>query len=87
MKENTHPEYRDVVFEDMSTNERFIMGSSVKTKETVEIDGKKYPLYKIEVSWTSHSFYTKSKSKIMDTAGRVEKFNQRFGKYQRNTTT
>ena len=83
MKKDTHPEYRDVVFEDVSTGVRFIIGSTIKTKEKITIDGVEYPYYKIEVSSESHPFYTGAKNKIMDTAGRVEKFNQRFGKYQR----
>ncbi len=84
MKKDTHPEYRDVVFEDVSTNNKFIIGSTVRTRATISIEGVEYPYYKIEVSSESHPFYTGAKNKIMDTAGRVEKFNQRFGKYQRN---
>lgn len=78
MKENTHPEYREVVFQDMSNDFKFITRSTVKTRETITFEGKEYPLVKIEVSSESHPFYT-GKHKIVDTAGRVEKFRQKFG--------
>ena len=86
MKKDTHPEYRDVVFEDVSSSDniRFIIGSTIKTKEKVVIDGVEYPYYKMDTSSATHPQYTGAKNKIMDTAGRVEKFNQRFSKYQRN---
>ncbi len=82
MQENIHPDYRDVVFEDVSNGMRFIVGSTIKTKDMVEIDGVKYPHYKMEVSAYSHPFFTGSKNKIMDTAGRIEKFNKKFEKYK-----
>jgi large subunit ribosomal protein L31 len=78
MKENTHPNYREVVFVDMSSDFKFITRSTIQTRETIELDGKTYPLAKIEVSSESHPFYTGTQ-KIMDTAGRVEKFRQKFG--------
>jgi large subunit ribosomal protein L31 len=78
MKENTHPNYREVVFQDMSNDFKFITRSTVQTRETIHFEGKDYPLVKIEVSSESHPFYT-GKHKIVDTAGRVEKFRQKFG--------
>ena len=78
MKAGLHPEnYRPVVFKDMSNEEIFITKSTVNTKEEIEIDGVKYPLVKIEISNTSHPFYT-GKVKLVDTAGRVDKFNTRY---------
>lgn len=78
MKEGIHPQYRDVVFHDLSCDFKFITRSTVQTRETTEFEGKQYPLIKIEVSSESHPFYT-GKHKIVDTAGRVEKFRQKFG--------
>ncbi|GAB3630633.1 50S ribosomal protein L31 type B [Pandoraea terrae] len=78
MKEGIHPNYREVLFRDMSNGFEFVTRSTIQTKETAEKDGKSYPLAKIEVSSESHSFYT-GQQKIMDTAGRVEKFRQKFG--------
>ncbi|MDU0810558.1 MAG: type B 50S ribosomal protein L31 [Burkholderia sp.] len=78
MKPDIHPEYRKIVFFDTSNSFKFITRSTIKTRETIELDGKIYPLAKIEVSSESHSFYT-GKKKIVDTAGRVEKFKKKFG--------
>jgi large subunit ribosomal protein L31 len=78
MKEGIHPNYRDVVFQDMSNGFTFVTRSTIQTRETTEYNGKTYPLAKIEVSSESHPFYT-GQQKIMDTAGRVEKFNKKFG--------
>lgn len=79
MKKELHPEgYRPVVFKDMSNEEIFITKSTVSAKETIEIDGVTYPLVKIEISNTSHPFYT-GKAKLVDTAGRVDKFMNRYG--------
>lgn len=78
MKEGSHPNYREVVFLDMSNDEKFIIRSTIQTRETIVIDGKEYPLVKLEVTASSHPFYT-GKHKIVDTAGRVEKFRQKFG--------
>jgi large subunit ribosomal protein L31 len=81
MKKGIHPEsYRLVVFKDMSNEHTFITKSSTQTKETIEIDGVKYPLVKIEISNTSHPFYT-GKMKLVDTAGRVDKFRTRYQKH------
>ncbi len=78
MKKELHPDnYRAVAFKDMSNGETFIGKSTVKTKETIEIDGVEYPLLKVEISNTSHPFYT-GKMKLVDTAGRVDKFRNRY---------
>ncbi|AEE12511.1 MAG: type B 50S ribosomal protein L31 [Porphyromonas sp.] len=79
MKKDLHPEnYRPVAFKDMSNDEVFITKSTANAKETIEIDGETYPLIKIEISNTSHPFYT-GKAKLVDTAGRVDKFMSRYG--------
>ena len=81
MKKDIHPkDYRFVVFKDMSNDYAFITKSTVKTKETIEWeDGKEYPLVKLEISHTSHPFFT-GKMKLVDTAGRVDKFKNRYKK-------
>ncbi len=77
MRKGIHPEnYRTVIFKDMSNDYTFMTRSTVNTKDTIEMDGKKYPLIKIEISNTSHPFYT-GKMKLVDTAGRVDKFKKR----------
>jgi ribosomal protein L31 len=79
MKKDLHPtNYRPVAFKDMSNDEVFITKSTANAKETIEIDGETYPLIKIEISNTSHPFYT-GKAKLVDTAGRVDKFMNRYG--------
>ena len=79
MKKELHPEnYRQVAFKDMSNEEVFITRSTINTRETIEIDGVTYPLVKLEISSSSHSFYT-GKAKLVDTAGRVDKFMSRYG--------
>ena len=80
MKKGLHPEtYRLVAFKDMSNDEVFITRSCANTKETIVIDGVEYPVIKLEISNTSHPFYT-GKMKLVDTAGRVDKFYQRYAK-------
>ena len=80
MKKNIHPDnYRLVVFKDMSNGDTFITKSCAESKETIKIDGAEYPLIKREISSTSHPFYT-GKMKLVDTAGRVDKFYKKFGK-------
>lgn len=80
MKKDIHPEYREVVFLDTSSESKFLTRSTIETKDTIELeDGKTYPLVKIEVSSDSHPFYT-GKKLFVDTAGRVEKFNNRYKK-------
>jgi large subunit ribosomal protein L31 len=81
MKKGIHPtDYRLVAFKDMSNGHTFITRSTVETKETVEVEGTEYPLYKLEISNTSHPFYT-GKVKLVDSAGRVDKFMSRYGKH------
>lgn len=80
MKNGIHPEnYRPVAFRDMSNGDTFITRSTVNTKETEVIDGVEYPLVKLEISSSSHPFYT-GKSKLVDSAGRVDKFMNRYAK-------
>ncbi len=86
MKEGIHPNYREVLFIDMSNDFKFVTRSTINTRETAEFEGKTYPLAKIEVSSESHPFYT-GQQKIMDTAGRVEKFRQRYGQKAPTTPT
>ena len=82
MKPNIHPEYRPVAFVDLSINKTFIIPSSVQTKETVEIDGVTYPLFKLDTSSASHPFYTGAQTRIVE-AGRVEKFRAKFAAKQK----
>ena len=80
MKQGIHPEtYRLVAFKDMSNDQVFITRSCANTKETIVIEGVEYPVVKLEISNTSHPFYT-GKMKLVDTAGRVDKFYQRYAK-------
>ena len=80
MKKDIHPNYRAVVFYDTSSEFKFLTKSTIETSETIEWeDGNTYPVYKIEVSSESHPFYT-GKKMLLDTAGRVEKFNRRYAK-------
>ena len=80
MKKDLHPEnYRPVVFKDMSNGDVFLSRSTCKTSDTIEFEGETYPLVKLEISSTSHPFYTGT-SKLVDTAGRVDKFMSRYGK-------
>ncbi|MEO6958415.1 MAG: type B 50S ribosomal protein L31 [Burkholderiaceae bacterium] len=79
MKEGIHPEYRDVVFLDQQTGTKFISRSTLTSRETVEVDGKKYPLFKCDVTSASHPFYTGAQTRTVET-GRVEKFRARFAR-------
>ena len=79
MKKGIHPKYREVVFQDISTDFAFLTRSTINTKEKIAwADGKEYPLVKVEVSSHSHPFYT-GKQKIVDTAGRVDRFRRKYG--------
>src|SRR5690606_18733633 len=81
MKKGIHPEnYRLVVFKDMSNEEMFLCKSTAETKDTIEYEGETYPLIKMEISSTSHPFYT-GKLKLVDTAGRVDKFMNKYKKF------
>ena len=78
MKKGIHPDnYRFVAFKDMSNNDVFITKSAVETKDTIKHDGVDYPLVKLEISRTSHPYYT-GKTKLVDTAGRIDKFKNRY---------
>ena len=80
MKKGIHPEsYRFVVFRDMSNGVEFLSKSTAATSETTVFEGAEYPVIKLEISNTSHPFYT-GKNVLVDTAGRIDKFNKRYGK-------
>jgi large subunit ribosomal protein L31 len=79
MKDGIHPEYREVIFKDISTDYAFLGRSTIQTKDTITWeDGNEYPLVKMEISSDSHPFFT-GKQKLVDTAGRVDKFYSRYG--------
>ena len=83
MKEGIHPEnYRLVAFKDMSNNDIFITKSTANTKEAIDVDGVSYPLVKLEISRTSHPYYT-GKSKLVDTAGRIDKFKTKYSSFKK----
>ena len=83
MKKEIHPEsYRLVAFKDISNDDIFITKSTVETKETIEVEGVEYPLVKLEISRTSHPYYT-GKSKLIDTAGRIDKFKNKYAKFKK----
>jgi large subunit ribosomal protein L31 len=80
MKKSIHPEYKDVIFWDTSSDTKFLSRSTSVPKETMKWeDGKEYPVIKVEVSSASHPFFT-GKKMFVDTAGRVEKFQKKYGK-------
>lgn len=83
MRTDIHPEnYRLVAFKDMSNDDVFITKSTVDSKEVIEVEGVEYPLVKLEISRTSHPFYT-GKSKLVDTAGRIDKFKNKYSKFKK----
>ena len=83
MKKGIHPEnYRLVAFKDMSNNDIFLAKSTAQTNETVSVEGVEYPLVKLEISRTSHPYYT-GKSKLVDTAGRIDKFKNKYSKFKK----
>ena len=83
MKKGIHPEnYRLVAFKDMSNDDIFITKSAAETKETIDVEGVSYPLVKLEISRTSHPYYT-GKAKLVDTAGRIDKFKNKYKKFQK----
>ncbi len=80
MKTGIHPEYKEVVFQDISSDFSILTRSTIKSKETIKWeDGNEYPLIKVEVSSASHPFYT-GKHKMLDSGGRVDRFKKRYGK-------
>ena len=85
MKKEIHPEYREVVFLDTSSDYKFLTRSTIQTKDTITWeDGKEYPLVKVEVSSASHPFYTGGKGNFGRTTGRVERFNRRYKRTDKN---
>ena len=83
MKSGIHPDnYRLVAFKDMSNEDVFITKSPANSKETIDVDGIEYPLIKLEISRTSHPYYT-GKSKLVDTAGRIDKFKNKYSKFKK----
>ena len=80
MKEGIHPNYREVVFHDLSTNFKFITRSCAPTRDTIKMDdGKEYPLYKLDISSESHPFYTGAQQRVVESS-RVERFRQKFAR-------
>ncbi|WP_340198979.1 type B 50S ribosomal protein L31 [Ascidiimonas sp. W6] len=85
MRKEIHPEnYRIVAFKDMSNDDIFLTKSTADTKETIEVDGVEYPLVKLEISRSSHPYYT-GKSKLVDTAGRIDKFKTKYAKFKKES--
>ncbi len=85
MRQNIHPKnYRTVVFKDMSNGTTFLSRSTADSRETIvfEEDGQEYPVIKLEISNTSHPFYT-GKNVLVDTAGRIDKFKTRYAKFEK----
>ena len=81
MKEGIHPNYREVLFVDLSNGFKFVTRSCASTKETAKADdGRELPLYKLDTSSESHPFYTGTQKSVDNMGGRVEKFRTRFGK-------
>ncbi len=79
MKSDIHPNYREVVFQDLTSGFTFLTRSTAETKETIDYEGQEYPLIKVEVSSQSHPFYT-GKQSLNTTAGQIDKFNRRFSR-------
>ncbi|MFG1483382.1 type B 50S ribosomal protein L31 [Halobacteriovorax sp. GFR7] len=78
MKKGIHPEYREVLFHDISADTKFVVKSTIKADSEEEFDGKTYPYVKLDISSLSHPFYT-GKTKVLDTEGRIDKFRKKFG--------
>ncbi len=78
MKKDLHPVMREVIFQDTVSGARYLILSAIKTEAKVTVDGSEYPLIKVDVSAASHPFYT-GNQRILDTAGRVEKFGNKYG--------
>ena len=83
MKKGIHPDnYRLVAFKDMSNNDIFLAKSTAQSNETISVEGTDYPLIKLEISRTSHPYYT-GKAKLVDTAGRIDKFKTKYAKFSK----
>ncbi|MCC5812811.1 MAG: type B 50S ribosomal protein L31 [Ectothiorhodospiraceae bacterium] len=86
MKKGIHPEYREVVFQDISSDFAFLTRSTIRSKETIKWeDGNEYPLVKVEVSSASHPFYT-GQQRVLSSGGRVDRFKQRYGSMKRGSS-
>ena len=84
MRAGIHPEYRTVVFRDTSSGATYRTRSTIRTDSTIELDGETLPVVNVEISAASHPFWT-GNQRVLDTAGRVERFNQRYGAVARPT--
>ena len=82
MRDGIHPEYRTVVFRDTSSGATYRTRSTIRTEQTIELDGETLPVVNVEISAASHPFWT-GNQRVLDTAGRVERFNQRYGARKR----
>ena len=83
MRKGIHPDnYRIVAFKDMSNGDVFLTKSTAKSKETIDVEGVEYPLIKLEISRTSHPYYT-GKLKLVDSAGRIDKFKSKYAKFKK----
>ena len=83
MRKGIHPDkYRMVAFKDMSNGDVFLTKSTAKSKETIDVEGVEYPLIKLEISRTSHPYYT-GKLKLVDSAGRIDKFKSKYAKFKK----
>ena len=83
MRKGIHPKnYRMVAFKDMSNGDIFLTRSTTSAKENIEVEGQTYPLVKLEISRTSHPYYT-GKTKLIDTAGRIDKFKSKYAKFKK----
>ena len=85
MKKDIHPEFREVVFKDVSTQFNIITKSTMKSKNTIDLNGKTYPLVTFDVSSSSHPFYT-GQQRLLDTEGRAEKFRKKYAKLKKEET-
>lgn len=83
MRKGIHPDYQEVVFMDSATGAKFVAGSTLKPEETIEFEGKTYPLVRVEISSDSHPFYT-GKQKFAAADGRIERFNKKYGFNKKN---
>jgi large subunit ribosomal protein L31 len=80
VKADIHPQYREVVFQDVTSDFKFLTRSTISSKETIKWeDGNDYPLVKVDISSATHPFYT-GQNKVMDTSGRIDKFKRRYAK-------
>ncbi len=86
MKKQGHPNYQDILFIDSSTGYKFVCGSTMKSKETEEFEGKTYPVCRLPISSSSHPFFNKSKSKFVDAEGRVDRFTKRYATKRKEQT-